>query len=91
MKKRTGIVLRQVGELTLLVPIGERAVDLNGLVTLNETGAFLWELLDEAHSPEDLARGLSQEFEVEPDQAAVDVKAFLDEMWRIGLLENDTE
>lgn len=35
-------VLRKVAGENILVPVGNTALTFNGLVTLNESGAFLW-------------------------------------------------
>jgi len=88
MKAKSGFVLRQVGEMTVVVPLGERVVDFNGLVTLNDTGRFLWGLLDGTHSAEDMVRELVRQFEVDEAQAERDLQAFLTELETIGLVEN---
>lgn len=67
------VIARQVaGEAVLVLP-------LRGQVqVLNETGAFLWALLDGAHSVSDLIAALTVEFDVPTDRAQADVMAFLD-------------
>ena len=44
MKRKDDFILQNVGGENLLVPLGE-VMDLNGLVTLNGTGACVWEHL----------------------------------------------
>jgi hypothetical protein len=44
---------------------------------LNSTGSFLWKQLDGQRSLEELARLVSQEFEVDPEKALGDVREFL--------------
>ena len=45
MKLKDGFVLRKVGGDNIVVPTGD-TLDLNMMVTLNETGRFLWEKLE---------------------------------------------
>ena len=47
MKIKSGFVLEEVGGEFLAVAVGELADSFNGMVRLNNTGAFLWNLLTE--------------------------------------------
>ena len=47
-------MLRQVAGNCVVVPIGDEAVEFNGVVTINETGKFIWELMAEGIEKEDL-------------------------------------
>lgn len=51
MNVKLDFVLREIAGETLLVPAGKTALDLNGMLTLNETGAALWRMLPEARMP----------------------------------------
>ena len=44
MKIKDGFLLRQVAGQTVVLPVGGD-LDLNMMITLNDTGAFLWEKL----------------------------------------------
>jgi hypothetical protein len=44
---------------------------------LNSTGSFLWKQLNGERSQEELARLVSLEFDVDPDEALRDVREFL--------------
>lgn len=88
MKAKSGFVLREVGEGTVLVPTGERVVDMNGMIVLNDTGKFIWERLDGSHTPEQIAAALVDVYEVSLDEAASDVNSFLNELENLGILEN---
>ena len=46
MKIKEGFLLRQVAGQTVVLPCGDD-MDLNMMITLNDTGAFLWQLLQE--------------------------------------------
>ena len=45
MRIKKKFVLREIAGEYVLVPVGEAARELNGIVTVNELGAFLWNLL----------------------------------------------
>lgn len=89
MKLKNGFLLREVGGTHVVVPIGERVVDFNGLVTLNETGRFLWERLMDGSDEASLVRALTDEYEVNDDDAVHDVHAFVCDLADKGLLDSD--
>ena len=51
MKLKDGFLMRQVAGQTVVLPSGDE-LDLNMMITLNETGAFLWERLNEETTEE---------------------------------------
>lgn len=73
-------ILRDVAGSHVVVPVGSTAADFNGMITLNETGAFLWRQLSEDVSREELVARLTTEYDVTPEQATVDVDAFLQKL-----------
>lgn len=52
---------------------------------LDETATFLWNRLDRPRSAAELAEALCEEFEVDPERAERDTRAFLAELQRKGL------
>lgn len=88
MNVKLDFVLREIAGETLLVPAGKTALDLNGMLTLNETGAALWRMLPEAADAEALTQGLLQEFEGAPaEQDRADVEEFLARLRELGIVE----
>lgn len=79
--------MQNVGGVSLLVPLGSRVLDLNGVITLNATGCCVWEQLAEDRSVDELAAAIVERFEVDFDRARSELKIFLDEMARLGLVE----
>lgn len=86
MKRNENFLLRKVGEANILVPLGQKVVNLQGVITLNETGAFIWELLKEERTLDELAEALVEEFDVDFDQAKKDVEEFLKQLKEVGAL-----
>ena len=79
--------MRNVGGEKLLMPSGAQVMNLNGLIILNDTAAYLWELLATECSIDELTAAVDERFEVAADVARDDVKAFVEEIARIGILE----
>ena len=53
MKIKKEFVMRRIDDECLLVPVGETASSFNGIITLNEVGAFVWEQLSECEDETD--------------------------------------
>lgn len=78
--KRT-FILREIAGDYVIVPVGATALDFNGIITVNETGAFLWGLLADGDFTEDeLAEKLFQEFDTDMETAKRDVAEFVDSL-----------
>lgn len=86
MKIKLDFVLRDIAGDLLLVPAGKAALDLNGMLTLNEVGAEIWKLLPEMADEEELIQRLLQEYEVEEEELRKDVTEFLDSLRQLGIL-----
>ena len=80
-------ILREIAGELMIVPTREAALKFQGLMTVNETGAFLWKMLQQGeHSQEELVQGLCREYQVEADTADQDVQEFLGWLRAVGIL-----
>lgn len=87
MKLKSGFVLKSVGENHIVVPVGAQTVDFRCMITLNETGAFLWKLLETEQTDKTLVAALLAEYDVTEERAVADVDAFLGHLRDSALLE----
>ena len=46
MKTSNEFIMREIAGEYVLVPIGKRALTFQGLVTMNEVGALIWEMME---------------------------------------------
>lgn len=86
MKIRNTYILRDVAGENLVVPIGE-SVNFNSVITLNSTGKFLWEQLQNDMTESELIDALLKEYNVERDIACKDVSAFIDKLKKNDMLD----
>ena len=87
MKIKNTFVLRNLAGSNVVVPVGEDLVDFNGMITLNETGAFLWKALEKGATEESLTEALLDEYEVDRKTASADVKDFIEKIKEAKLLK----
>lgn len=89
------VITRRVAGETVLVPVAARTSDPEfksaRLYVLNETGEYLWSLLDSARSSVELAQNLTLEFETAAGRAQSDVEAFLAALRDIGAVREESD
>ena len=87
MKLKDGFLLRQVAGQTVVLPTGGD-LDLNMMITLNDTGAFLWKQLEQDRDEAALTAALLAEYEVDEATASAAVAAFVAQLNEHGFLHN---
>ena len=87
MKIKSGFILKNVAGSNLIVPIGENLVDFSQMITINETGAFLFNKLIDGAELDELATALTEEYDIDFESARADVKKFVDLLSAEGMLE----
>lgn len=77
MKTKKRFMLRQTAGRNIVVAVGQASEEFNGLITLNETGAFLWKMLQAGTTYEDMLKALLDEYDVSEADAKAGMDAFL--------------
>ena len=79
IKAKKGFLLRRLGQEYMIVPIGEASKDFNGMIRMNETGAFYWKELENGIAEEGLIGKMLERFEdLDEGTARRDLKEFLE-------------
>lgn len=86
MKANPVFSLQNIGDIYLLVPLGEDTFQKERVIPISETGALLWQSLQEECTEEALAEALLQEYQVDGQIAAADVEMFLRTLEQGGAL-----
>ncbi len=81
-----GFILREVAGEIIAIPSGEAASSLSGLVALNSSGRFLFELLQSEQTEESLLMAMLEAYDIDPDTAQADVQEFLEVFRKSGIL-----
>lgn len=87
MKKLEQFISREVMGNHVLMPVGLTTQKFSGMILTTETGAFIWEHIEEVSSAEEMASLLTQEFEVSYEEALTDVTALFDNFKKAGWIE----
>ncbi len=86
MKIKKELIKREIAGDTILVPVGKTVLDSNGLFVLNGLGAFIWEILPEAETEEEICAAILAEYEVTTEEAAKDVAEFLEKLRELNII-----
>ena len=73
MKIKDNFILRKVADSYVVVPVGKLTLDFNGIINLNETGAFLFGLLQKGAERDELVEKMLAEYDVERERAEKDI------------------
>ena len=87
LKIKKGFILREVSGSYIVVAVGAASKEFKGLITLNETGAFLWEQLVKGNTKEGLVEALLNEYDAPKEVIENDVDDFLKTIRNGGLVE----
>lgn len=86
MKVKSGLLLRQVAGENVVLSVGDE-VKINGMITLNDTGATLWKCLENGAETADLVAALLAEYDVDEQTAAAHVEVYVNKLKELGLID----
>ena len=85
MKLKEGFILREVAGQIVVLPSGDD-LDLNMMITLNDTGKFLWERIEKGAEVDELVAALLGEYDVDEANARAGVERFVAKLENNGFL-----
>ena len=86
MNLNKDFILRNIAGESILVATGSATQDFNGMITLNEVATFILENIDECETEEVLVEKVLEEFEIDEETAKNDVREFLDQAIKFGII-----
>ncbi|MBR6737668.1 MAG: PqqD family protein [Clostridia bacterium] len=91
MKIKSGFILREMSGdeqgTYIVVAVGEASKNLSGYLTLNETGAFIWKMLEKGATEEETALKICEEYDAPICTVSNDVKCVIETLEKIGALD----
>ena len=89
MKLRGEFVVRQVMDCVAAIPVGATALQLNGMILLNDVSGVIWESLSKGSTLDEMVFAVTERFEVPYEEAKADVLEFLDKVRQAQLLDEE--
>ena len=85
-KLKDGFVVRRIGMQIMAVPVGKQTSEIHGMIGLTESAELLWNKLKTGAEESELVKIITDTYEVDENQAAQDVKKFLEGLKEQGAL-----
>lgn len=86
MKIKDGFLIRKVASQYVVMPCNND-INFNGMISLNESGAFLFNLLKENITKDDMLQAMLNEYDVSKEQALKDIDKFIKVLQDNNLLD----
>lgn len=87
MKIKSSYKLRTVAGENMVVNVGNDPDTFNGVIMLNDTGAFLWKLLEKGAESDEMIASLISEYKIDEATAAEAVNNFMESIKNANLCE----
>lgn len=88
MKIKKGFVLRSIAGSNIVVPVGAASIDFNGMITLNDSGAFLWREMEKDTDVDELVAAILSEYETDEATARAYTEEFVQKLDEVGCIEH---
>lgn len=88
MKVNQDYELRNILDEHIVLPKGSEMEDFSGAIILSEVSAFVWDLLQEDVTEDEILTKVTGEFDVTRERAAEDLKKLLRQLDEYGVLES---
>lgn len=86
MRRNPDFLMREVADSIVVVPVGPATADFPGMITLNATGAYLWQLLETEQTVQSLTAAMVAQYEVSEETADADVRSFIERLIPTGAI-----
>ncbi|MGN0531299.1 MAG: PqqD family protein [Eubacterium sp.] len=83
MKIKNGFAKRNIAGSNIVVPVGNTTYEFNGMITLNDSGAFFWDCFTKDITIDEAVTMVTGEYDVDADTARRDIEKF------VALLEDN--
>ena len=87
MKIKDGFILKDVAGSKIVIATGEQRMNFNGVITFNEVGAEVLNLLDGTNSVEDIVAKISSDYNAPVEIVKADIEKLIEKMKKHNLIE----
>ena len=86
MKIKSGFAKREIAGSNIVVPVGKASMEFNGMITLNESGAFFWDCFCKDITVDEAVKMVTDEYDIDEATARKDIEGFVDMLRKNNLL-----
>lgn len=81
------LMLRNILGDWIVVPMGERLLEFNGMLKINESGAFIWKLLENENNEQEIIAAMLEEYDIDEATATIELNTFMNTLLEANILE----
>ncbi len=86
MKIKDSFVLRNIAGINTVIS-ADPSAGFDGMITLNETGVFMWNILKNGAAADELINAVISEYDIDKETATVDCNEFIKKLESINVFE----
>lgn len=87
MQIKKGFAKREIAGSYIVVPVGSKSNEFNGMITLNESGSFFWDCFSKNVTIDDVVKMVTDEYDVDAQTAKKDIVSFVELLKTNDLLD----
>ena len=88
MKIKDGFIMKDVAGSKVVLPLGERQAEIRGIITFNDVGADVFNMLDGTNSVEEIIAKIAKDYDAPYETVKSDVEKLIEKMRENGLVED---
>lgn len=85
------LIVREIAGEYILIPTGDAALKIHGIINLSESGCLLFNKMQSECTEAELLETILNEYDIDCETALQDIRSFIEKMEKIGILENNEE
>ena len=89
MKIKNGFILREISGVNVVIGVGANAEKIkNSMVKLNESGAFIWKVLEKGATVDEVVSAVLNEYDAPEEVIRLDVENIIKTLKEIGAIDD---
>ncbi len=86
MKIKDCFILRNIAGINTVISTDSTSC-FDGMMTLNDTGVFMWNILKNGATKAELVDAVISEYDIDKETASADIDAFLEKLKTVDVFE----
>lgn len=86
MKRSKDFIKRKIGTQYVIVAVGAATKKFNGMISVNSTGSFIWDQLEQSMTMDELVTAITENYEIDKETATAHATQFVNTLKGVGAI-----